>query len=862
MDSKTVFDLRNEAKDLVGKDKLNLLDKALNIARDLYTAVPSDEWVQKAFAWVLIDLCKYCLLDKKPDQARIYFDELNLIKFRMGKDEVLESQKEFLRPKIDINYAEIQRAEELNKSGEYGEALVIFKSLLSQSRLSELYHETYGWSIYKYIRAKETDLTSIQVRTFLRDYINLKNERPSILHSLILNFALNYYKVNNDFNFYNFFLLWDPSNLRYEDLRDVNKNNKVIPSLISRVCKELANSRTEFDLEDILNKTRLNDEIIIDFFREAIFWKILNLEKEYKLSALWELFDMYNIRYSRYGKSKWHSEILGLAERFMKEDEAWRFFDFFKTWDPANFRQDDWKEIKKDNFLYKPLAIRAIKKAFENFKSKSPDQNLLWLIQAYDAALKFYPDNEWLLRDKALLHFKNRELELAIEIYKQLILKLSDRYYIWQELSTCVETNSYLKMGILSKALSLEKNEDFLGNIRLELAKIMIEENLLENALWELELYKKHREIKHWTLSTSFNVLYHKVNTINLTLKDNQGFYKKYIPLAESFVYADFPWIEVALVGKWVDEQENERFAFTDGKSVEFTIKKKRFEILKHAELGQIFKFKLYKQRFENNSHTFRAIGQNNRFMDYKYVPLIAEQTEKKQWEILTDTWGYVDYVNEAKDVVHVITSENIELFFPQIENRLEIADFILAKSYLKNLQEKPRIEITQIQKIDRQKGLSKFPTQISLVDGVNEKKELFHFVIDNKLQGIIRYIETDLRPKEGDFVKICYLLKKDKENKQKIKVLNVEITDEVNSDLSKDIEGFLLLKFKDKSYDEFEHFDSYDANGNPLKPDFGFIEDYYVPKYLLEKYNIIRSSKVKARVVFSGCKWKVIKLF
>ncbi|MGL4347323.1 MAG: DUF7017 domain-containing protein [Chitinophagaceae bacterium] len=58
-----------------------------------------------------------------------------------------------------------------------------------------------------------------------------------------------------------------------------------------------------------------------------------------------------------------------------------------------------------------------------------------------------------------------------------------------------VSDNS-LKIGMLSKVLIVEKNKDFLSNIHLDLAKILMNENLLENALVELEAYKKHREIK------------------------------------------------------------------------------------------------------------------------------------------------------------------------------------------------------------------------------------------------------------------------------------------------------------------------------------------------------------------------------
>ncbi|MGJ1356861.1 hypothetical protein ACR79K_09160 [Sphingobacterium siyangense] len=76
MDSKAVFGLRNEAKDLSGVEKLNKLNKALGIARNLYSVEPDDEWGKKAFAWVLIDLCKCYIADKNLNQAGIYFREL------------------------------------------------------------------------------------------------------------------------------------------------------------------------------------------------------------------------------------------------------------------------------------------------------------------------------------------------------------------------------------------------------------------------------------------------------------------------------------------------------------------------------------------------------------------------------------------------------------------------------------------------------------------------------------------------------------------------------------------------------------------------------------------------------------------
>jgi hypothetical protein len=244
----------------------------------------------------------------------------------------------------------------------------------------------------------------------------------------------------------------------------------------------------------------------------------------------------------------------------------------------------------------------------------------------------------------------------------------------------------------------------------------------------------------------------------------------------------------------------------------------------------------------------------------------------------LEDTFAIVDYINKEKNIIHAITTDNKEIFFPQIKSELQIGDFIRAKSYTKKVKDEDRTELRQIQKIEKNSVISKFQTQIAIVDGVNEQKQLFHFVISSKLQGIVKFTETNLRPNEGDFIKLSFATKTDKDRKLRTKVLNIELTEEVNSNLRKDITGLLEVKYRNGHYDDFdfeedEELDDslFDENGKLTKtikqiPDFAFIQDYYVPKYLLEKHNITVDCRVNARVIYgedkmNRPKWKVIEI-
>jgi hypothetical protein len=103
--------------------------------------------------------------------------------------------------------------------------------------------------------------------------------------------------------------------------------------------------------------------------------------------------------------------------------------------------------------------------------------------------------------------------------------------------------------------------------------------------------------------------------------------------------------------------------------------------------------------------------------------------------------------------------------------------------------------------------------------------------------------------------------------------MLSIEPTEEVNSNLRKDITGLLEVKYKNGNYPDYE-FDEDDElensafeedgkftiNNKPI-PDFAFIGDYYVPKYLLEKHSIKDDCRVKARAIFAGDKWKVTEI-
>ena len=66
-----------------------------------------------------------------------------------------------------------------------------------------------GWDIYRYMKANIETMNSMEARTLMACYMKMGLEKPSLLHSLMLNIALRMAKRFPDFQFDRFFDMWE-----------------------------------------------------------------------------------------------------------------------------------------------------------------------------------------------------------------------------------------------------------------------------------------------------------------------------------------------------------------------------------------------------------------------------------------------------------------------------------------------------------------------------------------------------------------------------------------------------------------------------------------------------------------------------
>jgi hypothetical protein len=501
MSSQEVFTLRKEKR----------YDEAYKLAVNLYDTDKNDKWIQKAYAWVLIDIIKIEINNNNTNKAQSFFQQLQSIEF-YENDEIINKQINLIKPKLNINYYKIQEATNLSKNGNHKASIELFRNLYKNGKLSNEHHQSYGWAIYRLLSNSKDSLTISEIKQYIMEYLKLNNPRPEMLHSFILQFAIIYSSKHDGFDIYKFFQIWNPQYLRDEDKKREIKDGKTYPSLIEKILRLLVDKNYNFDVKYLQNVIG-NDLLVIDTIRETYFWKLFNFHKDNKFNDLWSMFSFYVNNFSSFGGSHWHSEILKLANRFMIEDNAWRFFKFFKFWGYQNLRYDDWQEENNGEHTYKPLARKSLSLINKHIKSNTIDINdLNWALELYNIALKKFEDDTWLLREYATLLYKVNKVEDAISIYKNIILDLSDQAYVWNEFSKLLENiDINISISMLCKAITIQKNEDFLDQIHLDLAKLLIKKELNLEAKTELSLYEKHRNKKGWKLSEEFVSLNNKL---------------------------------------------------------------------------------------------------------------------------------------------------------------------------------------------------------------------------------------------------------------------------------------------------------------------------------------------------------------
>lgn len=794
------------------------LNQALILARTAHERYPDEDDVAKAYGWTLHSICKQAIENKQPELARGLFEnEYMALTFRYSDEFVDNLRRSFLiiAKKLNPFSGEIETAIKESKEGDPKTAAEKMLSLLQQHALKRMHTEDFGWVIYRYINNYDGNQEDYPFfERCLRAYSVVCGRKESLLHSSILNAVLKL-SLRINYQFDNFFHNeWGPENLRKDDYQDNNTfEGKTYPSLFYRICNYYVERNLHFDIDSFCERTGKNPVVVANIVRKCWFWKLYHASQNGKGDSLWAMFNEYAESLSSYGASEWHSRVMNLAIRCMTEQDSRRILPFFVSWG-HNFLESDWKpSTGKDGKEYGPLAVQVIKAAFDALKGAGERNNehIDFLISAFSKAVKMVPSNEWQKRNLGRLYYMIGDSANAEAIYQDLSKVLYDKYYYWQEYAQLVE-NPSVKAGMLAKAILLESNEDYIGDIRLDFASYLIAAGNKKAASIELERYHSNRVKKGWKIPDKYSDLKRGIDDTPACKGNNQDLYQSMAIVADEFVYKNLPWVEMVLVESWKNDYDKSFVVLTDGKGHNIKVNRNSQKLLNHAHLGQSFWVKY-------------AVESNKL--------LLIKPSSSEDWAVIPEICAIVKHVNTEKNVAHAITSDNKAVFFGYNPSASVAKNsFVTVRCFERQNEDKTTSnKVVSWKSCEKEDALSSFRNKVVVVDDVNPSKQLFHFVLGRGLiGGIVRYADTDLRPEIGDFIKVHYCITKDRFEKKIAMVINVDPTDE-------EAEGmvFTTIGFVDVKCDKHGH-------------QYGFINNYYVPEALT--YDPVCRGKVEAKVL------------
>lgn len=226
------------SKDVFSTRKEGRLDEAYKMAIELINKPNNDEWDIKAFAWCVIDLIKREAKSGNSENLHHYSDQLRNLAID-ASDKILTDQKEYALRLCNPNSQEILRAKSLSKQGNHHEALNLYKRIYNNGDQSIDVQTGFAWELYRVAKGmtEQTPANFNGAKRSINDYFKLNTEKPSLLHTCMLQLAGKIAKEGK-LNMGAFARIWGLENLRPEDYDPyISDDGKSYPSLAERVIQ-------------------------------------------------------------------------------------------------------------------------------------------------------------------------------------------------------------------------------------------------------------------------------------------------------------------------------------------------------------------------------------------------------------------------------------------------------------------------------------------------------------------------------------------------------------------------------------------------------------------------------------------------
>lgn len=825
-------------KDITAMRKSGRLEEAYEMAQALREADPG-EWADMALFWVLRDMVGQ-LLDTPTDEGRVRAQDL--LTQMEGLQRTMKDDKNLGKPAImklrrmlSPHASDIAACSELAKS----DPITAFdraSNIVGRQgeSLEPSLHEELGWIYYRYLREKGDQLAPREGPAVLWKYLCLTNKRPSLLHSMMLGQAVTLHRLGQDFSFSGFLQHWGPRMLRREDLQPTRDGNGgTFPSLLSRVCDQLAQEGTPL-IEELAEGAVCPPRNIADMQRKWWFWTLYNIKKEEGWSGKFAQAAMtYAMRYGQYEATHWHLEIMSLVARDFDASRARFLLDFLRATAEVSMGESAWRPATgSDGKSYPPHAVTFAKACYEALKSLPPSQRdpdlIATLSRLYDEMESHRAGDEWTARYRAFLSLWSGSVEDAAERFRQLLLVLGTNYYVWREAADSV-SDPTIKIGLLLHALELQRDDKFVGPIKLDLAELLIGEGYAADARKYLREYVAFRQKEGMQVNARCLHLQQLAQSGEDGRPDRYD-KKQAVTAAMEYVYSDYQWEDFVVVSQY-EVKGKERVKLVSGDR-SFSVRPVQLGVgKKGVPLGTVVSCRCIAEEA-----TDPASDEGVRLR-----PLMMKVTDQPLWSTLPEEVGYIYRFNKEKHIASIASPDGGDFVLFNADREYKPGDCLTFRYFYECVKGERRTRVVSPALCDSPEGiLERFSEGIAVVDNVNPKKSLFHILLradrGEVLDKVIHFSETEIRPERGDSLRVRYGIITGKQGESLLQPVKIELTDEVDESLIKPFQGALHLKYKSST----------DV------PDFAFVNGIYVAKYLLTGGDFSDGDIVFGRAVYT----------
>ena len=295
--------------------------------------------------------------------------------------------------------------------------------------------------------------------------------------------------------------------------------------------------------------------------------------------------------------SNLHSCMMMQAVNLEKNHENdFRFIEFCQLWNLESLRDEDYKSSKVTTesgkeIEYQSLAEDVATRLYREMKSRHTEAFATSLTPFFEKVKERCPNNRFVDMYIAQLFYWQGKIEESLSAYKA-ILRNSPEWYIWKSMGDIIDDNE-LRISFYCKALTMMGKDEFIGDLRLKLATLLLDSNK-EQAAYEVEQYMKTYKENNWNISGDVYLLQGKLQGV-MPSSQSKGFYISNIEAAENYAYSDIPTEEFVFVETFKNQDGKERAKLTNTKK-HFDIKMPVTPPLRKATLGEVFSIRLTKK--------------------------------------------------------------------------------------------------------------------------------------------------------------------------------------------------------------------------------------------------------------------------